>query len=70
MTMYDGRTNLSRQVIDQVERHLPQMLYKTVIPRSIRAGEAPSFGHTILNTTFRSCGGRLPESSPGIHQTP
>ena len=36
MTMYDGRTNLSRQVIDQVERHLPQMLYKTVIPRSIR----------------------------------
>lgn len=34
MTMYDGRTNLSRQVIDQVEQHLPQMLYKTVIPRS------------------------------------
>ena len=48
MTMYDGRTNLSRQVIDQVERHLPQMLYKTVIPRSIRLGEAPSFGHTIF----------------------
>lgn len=48
MTMYDGRTNLSRQVIDQVEQHLPQMLYKTVIPRSIRLGEAPSFGHTIF----------------------
>ena len=48
LTMYDGRTNLSRQVIDQVERHLPQMLYKTVIPRSIRLGEAPSFGHTIF----------------------
>ena len=48
MTMYDGRTNLSRQVIDQVERHLPRMLYKTVIPRSIRLGEAPSFGHTIF----------------------
>lgn len=48
MTMYDGRTNLSRQVIDQVKRHLPQMLYKTVIPRSIRLGEAPSFGHTIF----------------------
>lgn len=43
MTMYDGRTNLSRQVIDQVERHLPQMLYKTVIPRSIRAGGGPQF---------------------------
>ena len=48
LTMYDGRTNLSRQVIDQVERHLPQMLYKTVIPRSLRLGEAPSFGHTIF----------------------
>ena len=48
MTMYDGRTNLSRQVIEQVGQHLPKMLYKTVIPRSIRLGEAPSFGHTIF----------------------
>lgn len=48
MTMYDGRTNLSRQVIEQVGQHLPQMLYKTIIPRSIRLGEAPSFGHTIF----------------------
>lgn len=31
-----------------MEQHLPQMLYKTVIPRSIRLGEAPSFGHTIF----------------------
>ncbi len=48
MTMYDGRTNLSRQVLDQVSQHLPKMLYKTVIPRSIRLGEAPSFGRTIF----------------------
>ncbi len=38
MTMYDGRTNLSRQVIDQVERHLPQMLYKTAPVRKARTG--------------------------------
>ncbi len=48
MTMYDGRTNLSRQVLEQVKENLPEMLYKTLIPRSIRLGEAPSFGHTIF----------------------
>ncbi len=48
MTMYDGRTNLSRQVVDQVKEHLPNSLYQSVIPRSIRLGEAPSFGHTIF----------------------
>lgn len=50
MTMYDGRTNLSRQVIDQVEQHLPQMLYKTVIPRSIRSGKRPASATPSLNT--------------------
>ncbi|UQT44891.1 hypothetical protein M5E88_00780 [Akkermansia muciniphila] len=50
MTMYDGRTNLSRQVIDQVERHLPQMLYKTVIPCSIRLGRPPVSATPFLNT--------------------
>lgn len=48
MTMYDGRTNLSRQVVEQVQEYLPQTLYHTVIPRSIRLGEAPSFGKTIF----------------------
>lgn len=48
MTMFDGRTLLSRQVIEQVKQHLPDKLYSTVIPRSIRLGEAPSFGHNIF----------------------
>lgn len=48
MTMFDGRTNLSRQVFEQVQQYMPDTLYSTVIPRSIRLGEAPSFGRTIF----------------------
>lgn len=47
MTMYDGRTNLSRQVIEEVARYFPDQLYKAIIPRTIRIGEAPSYGKTI-----------------------
>ncbi len=49
MTMYDGRTNLSRQVVEEVANYFPSQLYGTVIPRSIRIGEeAPSHGKTIF----------------------
>ncbi|MCP5537571.1 MAG: ParA family protein [Akkermansiaceae bacterium] len=48
MTMYDGRTNLSRQVVEEVANYFPSQLYNTVIPRSIRIGEAPSHGITIF----------------------
>ena len=48
MTMYDGRTNLSRQVVEEVSKFFPNQLYKTVIPRTIRLGEAPSHGKTIF----------------------
>ncbi len=48
MTMYDGRTNLSQQVVEEVRKHFGQEVYGTVIPRSIRLGEAPSFGKSIL----------------------
>ncbi len=47
MTMYDGRTNLSRQVVEEVAKHFPEQLYKAVIPRTIRIGESPSYGRTI-----------------------
>ena len=47
MTMYDGRTNLSRQVVEEVAKHFPEQLYKAVIPRTIRIGESPSHGRTI-----------------------
>ena len=48
MTMFDGRTNLSRQVVEEVKQHLPDKIFASVIPRTIRLGEAPSFGKTIL----------------------
>ncbi|MGH7994977.1 MAG: ParA family protein [Opitutaceae bacterium] len=48
MTMFDGRTNLSRQVVDEVKGHLPEKIFATVIPRTVRLSEAPSFGKTIF----------------------
>lgn len=47
MTMYDGRTNLSRQVVEEVRRHFPNKVFRTIIPRNIRLSEAPSFGQPI-----------------------
>lgn len=47
MTMYDSRTNLSRSVVHEVRQFFPDQLYKTIIPRSIRFGESPSYGLTI-----------------------
>jgi len=48
MTMFDSRTNLARQVVDEVRRHLPEKIFSTVIPRTVRLSEAPSFGKTIF----------------------
>jgi chromosome partitioning protein len=48
MTMYDPRTRLSSQVVDEVRRHFPDRTFDTVIPRSVRLSEAPSFGKPVL----------------------
>lgn len=48
MTMFDGRTNLAQQVLAEVRKHFGDVVYNAVIPRTIRLGEAPSFGKTIL----------------------
>lgn len=48
MTMYDVRTNLSKQVVSDVRQHFGSDVFSTMIPRSIRLGEAPSFGQTIF----------------------
>ena len=48
MTMFDGRTNLSEQVVADVREHFGERVYETVIPRSVRLSEAPSFGKSIL----------------------
>ena len=46
-TMYDARTNLSLQVVENVKDNLNQNIYKTIIPRNIRLAEAPSYGMPI-----------------------
>jgi chromosome partitioning protein len=47
LTMYDGRTKLSREVSEQVRQHFGDVCYRTVIPRSVRLSEAPSYGEPI-----------------------
>jgi chromosome partitioning protein len=47
MTMYDSRTNLSRDVVEEVRRHFPGLVFKAIIPRSVRLAEAPSHGLPI-----------------------
>jgi chromosome partitioning protein len=48
MTMFDGRTKLSAQVVAEVRQHFGERVYRTVIPRTVRLSEAPSFGKSIL----------------------
>lgn len=55
-TMYDSRTNLSSQVVENVKQHLEQNVYKTVIPRNIRLAEAPSYGMPIQKYDPKSAG--------------
>jgi chromosome partitioning protein len=48
MTMYDSRTKLAEQVIEEVKNYFSDRVYLTIIPRNIRLSEAPSFGKPIL----------------------
>lgn len=57
-TMYDGRTNLSMQVIDNVRNNLNQHIYNTIIPRGVRLAEAPSHGLPITKYDNRSTGAK------------
>ena len=55
-TMYDARTNLSLQVVENVKNNLNQRIYKTIIPRNVRLAEAPSYGMPITKYDPRSTG--------------
>jgi len=55
-TMFDVRTNLSRQVADEVRKHFPGLVFESVIPRSVRLSEAPSFGQSIFEYDALSAG--------------
>ena len=56
LTMYDSRTNLSRQVGEDLRSHLPKLVYRVAIPRSVRLAEAPSHGRPIITYDISSSG--------------
>jgi chromosome partitioning protein len=58
LTLYDRRNRLSRQVVQEVQEHFPGPVFKSVIPRSVRLAEAPSFGKSILDFDAFSKGAR------------
>lgn len=49
LTMYDARLRLSNQVVEEVQKHFDEMVFKTIIQRNIRLSEAPSYGESIIN---------------------
>ena len=55
-TMWDDRTNLSRQVLEEIRRYFGEKVFRTVVPRNVRLAEAPSFGKPILLYDVRSKG--------------
>ena len=84
MTMFDGRTKLSPQVVAEVREHFGDRVYQTIIPRTVRLSEAPSFGKSILEYDSRGIGAEAyralsreflkrhsaPAIAPAISQTP
>jgi len=62
MTMFDPRTNLSQQVVDEVKRHFSRRVFRTVIPRNVRLSEAPSYGQPIMTYAPSSSGARAYQS--------
>ena len=56
LTMYDSRLRLSNQVVEEVQNHFNEMVFKTIIQRNIRLGEAPSYGESIINYDVNSKG--------------
>ncbi len=55
-TMFDGRTNLSAHVLEEIREYFPDKLYDTVIPRNVRLSEAPSFGEPVIKYDITSKG--------------
>ncbi len=56
LTMYDDRTNLSKDVAEEIRSHFPEAVYDTVVPRNIRLAEAPSHGQPIFQYDIKSRG--------------
>ena len=58
LTMHDERTNLSRDVAEEVRRHFADLVFETIVPRNVRLAEAPSFGVPVLAHDIKSKGAR------------
>lgn len=58
LTMYDGRTNLSMQVVEEVKNYFKDAVFSTVIPRNVRLAEAPSYGMSIIDYDKNSRGAK------------
>ena len=56
LTMYDSRLRLSNQVVEEVQNHFSNMVFKTIIQRNVRLSEAPSYGESIINYDVNSKG--------------
>ena len=56
LTMYDARLNLAKDVVEDIQGHFPDAVFKTVIPRSVRIAESPSFGKSIIHYNISSSG--------------
>jgi chromosome partitioning protein len=65
MTMFDARTRLSAHVVDEVRRYFPHRMFSTVVPRSVRLAEAPSYGQAIVEYDPSSRGAEAYESFVG-----
>ncbi|MBC7234896.1 MAG: ParA family protein [Chloroflexi bacterium] len=62
LTMYDPRTNLARQVVEEIRAHFPTIVFRSIIPRSVKLSEAPSYGEPILTYAPNSSGGQAYEA--------
>jgi len=59
LTMFDGRTNLSIQVVEEVKKHFKNKVYKAIVPRNVRLSEAPSHGKPVMHYDRRSRGAEV-----------
>ena len=59
MTMYDSRTNLSQEVVDEVSKYFKTKMYETIIPRNVRLSEAPSHGQPVIDYDSKSKGAQV-----------
>ena len=59
MTMYDSRTNLSQEVVEEVQKYFKAKMYQTIIPRNVRLSEAPSHGQPVIDYDAKSKGAQV-----------